>query len=142
MTAHERWRFEGLPNLFFLAVILGTVFINQPRFLRETLMIGAALGSYFTTRKAVHESNQFTLHPIKEVAILFVGIFATMMPALDWLAANASQLGRPTPGFFYFGSGMLSSVLDNAPTYLSFLSALLGSSGAPDVPSLLTHQPR
>jgi Na+/H+ antiporter NhaD/arsenite permease-like protein len=130
-----------LSNLFFLAVILGAVFVNHPPFLRELLMVAAALGSYFTTQKSVHESNHFTLHPIKEVAILFVGIFATMMPALDWLTNHASRFGSPTPGVFYFGSGLLSSVLDNAPTYLSFLSALLGASGLKDVPALLLHHP-
>jgi Na+/H+ antiporter NhaD/arsenite permease-like protein len=141
MTGHEKWRFEGLSNVFFLAIILGAVFIHRPPFLREGLMIAAALGSYLTTGKTVHEANHFTMHPIKEVAILFVGIFATMMPALDWLAAHASKLGDPTPGAYYFGSGILSSVLDNAPTYLTFLSALLGTTGAHDVPSLLAVHP-
>lgn len=141
MTHHDEWRLDGLINLFFLAVILGSVFISKPPFLREALMLGAALASYFTTQKHVHESNHFTLHPIKEVAILFVGIFATMMPALDWLAANAGRLGSPQPGAFYFGSGALSSVLDNAPTYLSFLSALIGATGAQNVPMLLAHHP-
>src|SRR5262249_4906510 len=78
---HEQWRFEGLSNLFFLAVILSAVFIHQPSFLRESLMVGAAIGSYFTTGKSVHESNHFTLHPVREVAILFIGIFGTMLPA-------------------------------------------------------------
>ncbi|MFO1476285.1 MAG: sodium:proton antiporter [Verrucomicrobiota bacterium] len=141
LTAHEHWRVDGLGNLAFLAVILGAVFIHHPPFLREALMIGAALGSYFTTAKPVHEANHFNLHPIKEVAILFVGIFGTMMPALDWLSANATRMGTPSPALFYFGSGTLSSVLDNAPTYLSFLSALLGAAGAGDVPSLLLHNP-
>ncbi len=140
-THHDVWRFDGLKNLFFLAVILGAVFINHPKFLREALMIAASLGSYFTTQKQVHEMNHFSLNPIKEVAILFIGIFATMMPALDWLANNAGSMGDPTPGFFFFGSGALSSVLDNAPTYLSFLSALLGATGAHDVPMLLRNHP-
>ena len=92
-------------------------------------MLAAAVGSYFTTRKQVHEANHFNFHPIREVAILFIGIFATMMPALDWLGGNARQLlgDDPASGLFYWGSGMLSSVLDNAPTYLSFLSAVFGS---------------
>jgi len=140
-THHDEWRFDGLANTFFLAIILGSVFISKPPFLRETLMIAAALGSYFTTQKQVHESNHFTLHPIKEVAILFIGIFATMMPALDWLAANAGKLGSPTPGLFFFGSGALSSVLDNAPTYLSFFSALIGATGTSDVQILLHQHP-
>lgn len=122
----DQWRFEGLSNLFFLAVILAAVFINDPPLLREILMLGAAAGSYYTTGKPVHDSNDFNFHPIQEVAILFIGIFATMIPALDWLQVNAGRLGSTSPAFFYFGSGVLSSVLDNAPTYLSFLSAIFG----------------
>jgi len=128
-TAQETWRFDGGANVFFLLVILGAVFINKPIFLREALMIGAAAGSYFTTRKSIHQANDFNFHPIQEVAILFIGIFATMIPALDWLQQNATQLmgSGPKPEFFYWGSGILSSMLDNAPTYLSFLSAIFGS---------------
>jgi Na+/H+ antiporter NhaD/arsenite permease-like protein len=122
----EKWRFDGGWNLAFLAVILGAVFIHKPAFLREALMGAAALGSLFTTRKSVHEANHFNFHPIKEVAILFIGIFATMMPALDWLRQNAGHLANPTPAMFYWGSGLLSSFLDNAPTYLSFLSVIVG----------------
>ena len=125
-TAHESWRFDGLSNLFFLAIILMATVINHPPFLREALMVGAALGSYFTTGKSVHESNHFAWGPVKEVAILFIGIFGTMIPALDWLQGNASRLENPSPGFFFFGSGSLSSVLDNAPTYLCFLKAAIG----------------
>ncbi len=138
-TAQEVWRFDGLGNVFFLLVILGAVFINHPVFLRELLMVGAAAGSYFTTRKPIHTANDFNFHPIKEVAILFIGIFATMIPALDWLHQNATQLmgAAPRPGFFYWGSGALSSVLDNAPTYLSFLSALLGATQGAGVPQIL-----
>jgi Na+/H+ antiporter NhaD/arsenite permease-like protein len=89
-------------------------------------MVAAAAGSYLGTPRSVHEANEFNFHPIREVAILFAGIFVTMMPALDWLEANATQLGHPTASLFFWGSGALSSVLDNAPTYLSFLSAELG----------------
>lgn len=124
----DQWKFQGLSNLLFLGVILGAVFIERPLFLREVLMLAAAAGSYFTTRRSIHESNDFNFHPIQEVAILFAGIFSTMMPALDWLQANAGAFGRPTAGLFYWSSGVLSSVLDNAPTYLSFLSALIGAS--------------
>lgn len=129
----EEWRFEGRWNIAFLVLILVAVFIDRPMFLREALMIAAALGSWFTTKKQVHESNHFNFHPIQEVAILFIGIFATMMPALDWLQNNTGHLGTPTPALFYWGSGVLSSVLDNAPTYLSFLSAAFGLFVAPEV---------
>ena len=138
-TGHETWKFEGLVNLVFLAVILGAVFISKPLFLREAIMLAAAFGSYFTTEKSVHEANRFHFHPIREVAILFIGIFATMMPALDWLGANARGLlgQNPAPGVFYWGTGALSSTLDNAPTYLGFLSALFGTSGANGIGELL-----
>jgi len=128
-TARETWRVAGLHNLFFLAVILGAVFIHRPVFLREALMVGAAVGSYVTTRQDIHLANHFNWHPIREVAILFSGIFATMMPALDWLAGHAGTLlgAQPAAGLFFWGTGALSSVLDNAPTYLSFLSAVFGT---------------
>jgi Na+/H+ antiporter NhaD/arsenite permease-like protein len=138
-AASETWRFAGLPNLFFLAVILGAVFLNQPPFLREGLMIAAAAGSFFTTPKSVHAANKFDFHPTVEVAVLFAGIFATMIPALAWLDHHASALlgQNPSPGIFYWGTGALSAVLDNAPTYLGFLSALLGVTGARQVAGLL-----
>lgn len=129
----DQWRFEGLGNLGFLFLILGAVFINEPVFLREAVMLGAALGSYFTTRRSVHEANDFNFEPIREVALLFIGIFATMIPALDYLQTHAGAMGRPTPAFFYWACGGLSSILDNAPTYLSFLSAIFGSVIDPEI---------
>ncbi len=136
----DQWHVEGLHNLAFLAVILGSVFLKDPPFLREGLMLGAAVGSWFTTRKGIHEANHFNFHPILEVAILFAGIFATMMPALDWLQANAARMGTPSPSLFYWSAGMLSSVLDNAPTYLSFLSTQFGAFASPElVQQVLQH---
>ena len=87
----------------------------------------------------MHEANGFNFHPIEEVAILFAGIFATMMPALAWLQLHAPEvLGQaPSPGVFYWGTGLLSSLLDNAPTYLAFFSSLTGVTGAPDTAALL-----
>jgi len=120
-------------------VILGAVFINEPPFLREALMIAAAAGSWFTTRKPIHEANHFNFHPILEVAILFAGIFATMIPALDWLQADAGHLGVPSPGFYFWGSGALSSFLDNAPTYLTFLSTEIGSIDPAVMTQLIEH---
>lgn len=146
-THNATWGFDGLPNLFFLAVILGAIFVKNPPFLREALMLLAALGSYFSTRREVHEKNDFSFAPIKEVAILFAGIFATMMPALDFLQLHARQLGLESSLGFYWGSGSLSSVLDNAPTYLSFLYAQFGLFISPDTLNQLqaliaTHGPQ
>ena len=102
-------------------------------------MIAAAAGSYFTTKKSVHAANGFNFHPAIEVAVLFAGIFATMIPALAWLEHHAGSLlgQQPTPGTFYFGTGTLSALLDNAPTYLGFLSALAGVTGVADITALL-----
>ena len=135
------WKFDGWRNLFFVGVILGAVFVPNPPLLREGLMVAAAAGSYFTTKKSVHESNGFNFHPVIEVAVLFSGVFATMMPALGWLDANASSLlGRnPSPGVFFWGTGALSSALDNAPTYLGFLSTLFGVTGAKDMGGVLNQ---
>jgi Na+/H+ antiporter NhaD/arsenite permease-like protein len=62
-----------------------------------------------------------------------------MMPALDWLQVNAAHLEGASPGLFYWGSGSLSSVLDNAPTYLCFLKAVFGKCLTPDILEQLTH---
>ena len=123
----EHWRCEGSLNFLWLGVILAAVFLPDPPFLREALMLGAAVASHLTTPRRLHEANAFNWHPVQEVAILFVGIFATMMPALELLEANARALGNPTAGLFFWSSGALSSVLDNAPTYLCFLKTSFGA---------------
>jgi len=124
--AAEEGEAEGVQNVFFLVMILISVFITHPVFLRELIMLVAAAGSYVTTRKEIHVKNEFNFLPIKEVAILFLGIFATMVPALDWLELNAGTIGIQSAGQFYWSTGLLSSFLDNAPTYLNFLSAAIG----------------
>lgn len=126
----DEWHASGMVNVFFLIVILGAVFITKPVMLREVLMIGAALASYYLTPHHSHHANDFNFAPIKEVAILFAGIFATMIPALDWLELNSRTLGIVTPGQYFWATGALSSFLDNAPTYLNFLSAAFGLHGA------------
>jgi Na+/H+ antiporter NhaD/arsenite permease-like protein len=128
-TATRKWRVEGVRNIWFLAAILAAVFISKPPFVRELIMVLAAIGGYLLTRiqlPHVHEENQFNFAPLREVAWLFVGIFATMMPVLDWLEHNSTKLGIESVASFYWGTGVLSSVLDNAPTYLNFLSAAVG----------------
>jgi Na+/H+ antiporter NhaD/arsenite permease-like protein len=109
--------------------------------LREGLMLAAGLGSYFLTPRKIHTANDFNFHPIQEVAILFIGIFLTMMPALDWLNTHAKDLlgQNPAPGMFFWGTGILSAFLDNAPTYLGFLSALFGISGTDHMDGLLAQ---
>lgn len=100
---------------------------------REVMMLAAALVSRRMTGKTVYEANEFTFGPIKEVAILFVGIFSTMVPALQWLEHTPEKRHIQTPGQYYFASGILSSMLDNAPTYLTFLQARMSQLEKPKV---------
>jgi Na+/H+ antiporter NhaD/arsenite permease-like protein len=79
-----------------------------------------------TTPRAVHEANRFSWGPIVEVAAVFVGIFITMVPALEFLGEQGASLGIVKPWQFFWASGVLSSVLDNAPTYLTFASLANG----------------
>ncbi len=124
-TAHEEWRADGLMNVAFMAGVLAAI-IFLPSGIRELAMVALAAASWFTTAKSVHISNQFTFGPIKEVAWIFAGIFATMKPALDYMTLHAGELGLRSDGQFYWLSGALSGVLDNAPTYLTFLAAAFG----------------
>jgi Na+/H+ antiporter NhaD/arsenite permease-like protein len=124
--AEEEGEVSGAQNVFFIMLVLVAVFITDPPFVREVLMVLAAGGSYLTTKHEIHRKNDFNFLPIKEVAILVLGIFATMVPALDWLELNAATIGIQTAGQFYWATGVLSSFLDNAPTYLNFLSAAIG----------------
>ena len=89
-------------------------------------MAAAAIGSYFATPKPIHEANDFNFAPIREVAWLFVGIFATMVPALDYLKIHAAEFGLRSEMKYFWFTGALSGVLDNAPTYLTFLAAAMG----------------
>jgi Na+/H+ antiporter NhaD/arsenite permease-like protein len=116
-------------------------------------MLGAAAASYFLTPKVVHDENAFSFGPIKEVAFLFIGIFATMMPALGYLELHGGEFGFTRPLQYYFASGALSAVLDNAPTYVNFLqlaqttatagnpAAFAGLSGAEATRALLAERP-
>lgn len=146
-TEEERWGFEGLGNLLPLAAILGAVFFPSP--VREIMMAAAAFLSWYLTPRLLHEKNAFSFAPIKEVAWLFLGIFGTMVPALDYLEHHAPKLAE-TFGLgaiqFYYLTGILSSFLDNAPTYLAFLSVELGLKGGSlenhtDVLRIATHDP-
>jgi Na+/H+ antiporter NhaD/arsenite permease-like protein len=134
-TADERFYLRGLPNLGFLGLILLAVFL--PKSVQEMViggvfsvpalvMIAAGIGSYFTSKPEVHEANDFNFGPVKEVGYLFIGIFLTMVPALQILqSGEAVKINSPLA--YYFATGALSAFLDNAPTYLSFLAAAMGT---------------
>jgi Na+/H+ antiporter NhaD/arsenite permease-like protein len=137
---HEPLRIEGLVNVFFLLLVV-CVIIGKgagwlassghwPFGVQEGLMLGLALLSYRTTARAVHEANRFGFAPIVEVAILFLGIFLTMIAPLQILNARGSDLGITQPWQYFWATGLLSSFLDNAPTYLTMGAAAAGQLGA------------
>ena len=121
IEAPDTWRFEGGINLLLLLVIIGAVFLPDVFFSREIVMLAAALISWKFTPKLVHVENHFSFGPIKEVAFLFVGIFLTMMPALGYIDQHGADFKVTKPIHYYLAAGSLSSVLDNAPTYATFL---------------------
>jgi len=105
-------------------------YFDWPKGIQESIMVAMALLSWVTTKKSLHKLNHFHFAPIVEVAALFLGIFVTMIPALEILDARAASLNLREPWQFFWLSGMLSSFLDNAPTYLTFsamASGLVGS---------------
>lgn len=130
-------RIKGRINFLFLTlVILSVIFLNVQyipamaegplMYLREYCLVAIILMSLFFTKKSVRKGNNFSWSPIMEVAILFVGIFTTMTPALLFLSQNAVSLGLNEPWQFYYSTGALSSFLDNSPTAVAFHSVASG----------------
>jgi Na+/H+ antiporter NhaD/arsenite permease-like protein len=154
----EPIRIEGLHNLLFLLGVLAAVVVSGlvhlgevnvlgvhqsvQNLVRDGILLLALVASWLTTPPQVREANGFSWAPISEVAILFAGIFITMIPALAMLRAGEAgamaSVIRATrePAHFFWASGLLSSFLDNAPTYLTFLSTALGRF-YPDTPEHL-----
>jgi Na+/H+ antiporter NhaD/arsenite permease-like protein len=127
-------RLRGHLNLLFLAGIMGVVLLQGvlPSPWGDLggglLMVFLAGLSFLLTPGDLRAANGFTWHPILEVAILFAGIFVTMVPALELLGANGREFGLTRPWHFFWLTGGLSSFLDNAPTYLTFATLAAGSS--------------
>jgi Na+/H+ antiporter NhaD/arsenite permease-like protein len=125
-------RVAGKENLVLLAgIVLATAFLHAPW--REAAMVALAAASLLRTERELRRANHFTFHPILEVAAVFAGIFLTMLPALDLLRARGAELGVTEPWQFFWATGVLSSFLDNAPTYLTFLALAQGQGLATEV---------
>lgn len=139
---------KGKRNFIWLAIVVGAVFLDPNVFewvpgieyhgakfsyLREIIMLLAALGAVqFSDLQAI-QGNDFSFEPIREVAFLFIGIFFTMMPALELVSSFAQSeegVALINPSNLYWGTGVLSGFLDNAPTYVNFLTASMASVGA------------
>lgn len=111
--------------------IFGEVTLSWPAVLEIVIILLAAFLSFRTTDAGIRRENHFTWGAIEEVAVLFIGIFITMQPALMLLKACGASLGLTRPSEMFWATGMLSSFLDNTPTYLVFLTTA-GSLGFAD----------
>jgi Na+/H+ antiporter NhaD/arsenite permease-like protein len=123
----------GKLNVLWLAGVVGMLLLSGavrlPPGALEGGMALIALLSWWTTPRTLRQENGFAWGPIVEVAVVFAGIFATMIPALQILNARGAALGSMAPWQFFWASGALSSVLDNAPTYLTFAATASGVLG-------------
>lgn len=125
-------RIAGKENLVILAgIVAAAAFLSAPW--RELAMVALSVASWVRTSKHLHHANHFSLHPILEVAVVFAGIFLTMIPALDILRVRGGELGVSQPWQYFWATGILSSFLDNAPTYLTFLALGQGQNLTPEV---------
>lgn len=102
--------------------IFKEVELTVPAMIEIAIILLAALLSFKTTEEKIRTQNHFTWGAIKEVAVLFIGIFITMQPALALLKTMGPELGVSEPYQMFWATGMLSSFLDNTPTYLVFLT--------------------
>jgi Na+/H+ antiporter NhaD/arsenite permease-like protein len=126
-------------NGFLLTGVIGAVLLKKfvPLFpVCELIMLALVGISWRYTPRNHYELNKFSWGPILEVAILFVGIFITMVPALAMLKKHGAGLGVTQPWQYFWITGMLSSFLDNAPTYLTMgelASTVQGLNGFPEL---------
>ena len=151
-------KLHGTLNFLFLLGVIGSIFF-YPQMLeymvkglgipesqaevipvRECIMALMAIFSWLFTPQAYRRDQNFTFHPILEVAILFLGIFITMIPALILLNHWGPTAPIQRPWHFFWAAGGLSSFLDNAPTYLTYLSLGLGQPVPEGMRSVVLHQ--
>jgi Na+/H+ antiporter NhaD/arsenite permease-like protein len=123
---------EGSVNFLFMGGILGAVLLEAAitgpgkEAVPAVLMLLVVVLSLLLTPRRLRQANSFTWEPITEVAILFAGIFVTMVPMLLILQENGGKLGINEPWQFFWLTGLTSAFLDNAPTYLAFASLASG----------------
>jgi Na+/H+ antiporter NhaD/arsenite permease-like protein len=129
---------SGASNgVWLVGVVAAVAVLGAPW--RELAILAFTALSLVGTPRAIRHANEFTFKPMVEVAVLFAGIFVTMIPALELLRTRGGELGVGAPWQFFWAAGMLSSFLDNAPTYLTFL-AVAQSLGLPAQVVGVTHE--
>jgi Na+/H+ antiporter NhaD/arsenite permease-like protein len=114
----------GLNGLWLMGMVGAVAFLQAP--LREAAIVALGALSLWQTPAAIRRANGFTAGPMVEVAVIFFGIFLTMIPALELLRMRGGELGVRAPWQFFWVTGALSSFLDNAPTYMTFLALAQG----------------
>ncbi len=147
-TNKPAFQILGKRNFIWLSLIIVAVFIDPHifpwvpaisyqghrfSFLRELILFSVAWLSYQSASKPALQGNEFSFEPLGEVVVIFIGIFGTILPALALVSAYAQSpkvSAMITPSTLYWGAGLCSSILDNAPTYLNFLAASMASQGA------------
>ncbi len=154
-TPDSKLRFEGKVNFILLAIIIGLVLmsgiwrggiaftvlgtaVEWQNLVRDVALIGVVLVSLKLTPAIAHQGNEFAWGPIQEVAKLFAGIFITIIPVIAMLRAGQAGAfapivnavtdasGQPINAMYFWATGILSSFLDNAPTYLVFFNSAGG----------------
>ena len=147
--------FDGAINFWLLGAVAGLVLLSGlwkspvvfniagtdvglPGLMRDVGLVAVTLLSLKITAAKVHADNQFSWGPMAEVAKLFAGIFLTIIPVIAMLKAGTNGPfgavvaavtrgdGSPDPAMYFWATGLLSSFLDNAPTYLVFFNTAGG----------------
>lgn len=144
-------RVKGAVNIVLLVLVIVTILFSERLvalgevihfpFVREVVLAVLAIISVKLGPRGPRAANHFSWAPIVEVAVLFAGIFATMIPALALLEAHGGEVGLARPWHYFWTTGGLSSFLDNAPTYLTFTSVAQGQVGVTTVGALTSTVP-
>jgi len=133
VQSHRRIHIDGGRNFVCILGVMAAAPLSSclggPRGIQESVMVAMALLSWFWTSRPIHKVNHFEFEPIMEVAALFLGIFVTMVPALEILSRQAPSWNLTHAWQYFWLTGALSSFLDNAPTYLTFGALASGSLG-------------
>jgi len=136
-TEIEPLRLQGGLNALALGLVVLAVAVLQAPW-REIAIVAVAGVSLWRTPASIRHANGVTASPMVEVAVLFFGLFLTMIPALELLRARGGELGVREPWQFFWITGAVSSFLDNAPTYVTFLALAQGLRMPPEVAGV-TH---
>jgi Na+/H+ antiporter NhaD/arsenite permease-like protein len=124
----EKWKCSGTTKFLEMGALLACLII-LPGGWREFFVVVIAIAAYFFTAPEIRQRNEFSFGPLQEIAWIFVGIFGTLIPVLDYMERHAADLGLRSDAQFFWTTGLLSAVLDNAPAYLTFFAGALGLHG-------------